>query len=163
VKLPDQISLILGNKVQLIPEVSGLALSYFWSPGAQLDDIYKQNPWCSATDDITYSLKVSGKGGCSASDDVFILVLKPPEMPNAFSPNGDGINDFWLIKHINRYPDASIDVFDRYNQKVFHSDNYSTPWDGKFNQKPLPVGTYYFVINPKNGLNIMSGSVTIIN
>ena len=163
VKLPNQISLILGNKVQLIPEVTGTELSYFWSPGSQLDDIYKQNPWCTATDDITYSLKVSGKGGCSASDEVFILVLKPPEMPNAFSPNGDGINDYWIIKNINRYPDASIDVFDRYNQKVFHSDNYSTPWDGKFNQKPLPIGTYYFVINPKNGLNTMSGSVTIIN
>jgi len=163
VNLPDQISLILGNKIQLFPEVTGTDLTYLWNPGTQLDDIYKQNPWCTATDDISYSLKVTGKGGCMASDDIFILVLKPPEMPNAFSPNGDGINDYWVIKYINRYPDASIDVFDRYNQKVFHSDNYSTPWDGKFNQKPLPVGTYYYVINPKNGLNTISGSVTIIN
>jgi gliding motility-associated-like protein len=53
-------------------------------------------------------------------------------------------------------------VFNRNGQKVFHSEGYGTDWDGNYNGKPLPVATYYYIINPKNGRNIMSGSVSII-
>ena len=163
VNLKEQISLILGNTVTLTPEIIvGTNLTFSWFPDIYLNDITQQNPFCTALEDISYRLTVTSTGGCTASDDQFVLVLKPPEIPNAFSPNGDGINDTWNIKYIERYPGASVDVFDRYGQLVFHSDNYTSGWDGKFNKKPLAFGTYYYVINPKNGVNTLSGSVTII-
>ena len=95
-------------------------------------------------------------------DSIFITVLKSPVIPNGFSPNGDGINDTWKIKYLDSYPGATVDVYNRYGQPVFHSYGYSTEWDGSTNGKPLPIGTYYYVINPKNGKPIFSGSVTII-
>ncbi|MDE3237303.1 MAG: gliding motility-associated C-terminal domain-containing protein, partial [Bacteroidota bacterium] len=68
----------------------------------------------------------------------------------------------WKIRYLESYPGATIDVYDRYGQQVFHSVGYSTEWDGTLNGKPLPVATYYYIINPKNGRPTFSGSVTII-
>ncbi len=162
VLLKEQISLILGYTVALTPDtLSGTNLTFNWFPDTYLDDFNKQNPICAATDDISYRLTVTSTGGCTAYDDQFVLVLKPPEIPNAFSPNGDGINDTWNIKYIDRYPGATIDVIDRYGQIVFHSENYTTPWDGLYNKKVLPFGTYYYIVNPKNGINAITGSITL--
>jgi gliding motility-associated-like protein len=105
---------------------------------------------------------VTSIGGCSTSDTLFVKVLKNPVIPNAFSPNGDGINDVWKIDYLDSYQGATVDIFNRYGQKVFSSLGYSNPWNGKYNGKTLPVGTYYYIINPKNGRKIFSGSVTII-
>jgi gliding motility-associated-like protein len=82
-------------------------------------------------------------------------------VPNAFSPNGDGVNDTWIITNLSAYPGASVDVFNRYGQPVFHSENYNKPWDGTFNGSPLPMGTYYYIIDPKNNKKKIAGSVTI--
>jgi gliding motility-associated-like protein len=114
------------------------------------------------TNDITYRLLVTGIGGCSISDTLFVKVLKNPVIPNAFSPNGDGINDVWKIDYLDAYQGATVDIFNRYGQKVYSSIGYPNPWNGKYNGKTLPMGTYYYVINPKNGRQIYSGSVTII-
>ncbi|MGC8064221.1 MAG: gliding motility-associated C-terminal domain-containing protein, partial [Sediminibacterium sp.] len=70
--------------------------------------------------------------------------------------------DRWHIQYLESYPGATVDVYNRYGQLVFSSIEYSVDWDGTVNGKPLPIGTYYYVINPKNGRKIISGSVTII-
>ena len=78
------------------------------------------------------------------------------------SPNGDGINDTWNIKYLSTYTDCTVDIFNRYGQKLFSSVGYMVPWDGKYNNADLPVGVYYYEINPKHGRNVMSGTVTIV-
>ena len=88
--------------------------------------------------------------------------FKGPEIPNAFSPNGDGINDVWRIKYLEFYSEATVQIFNRYGQLVYLTTGYNVPWDGNFKGTPLPVGTYYYIINPKNGREIMKGSVTIV-
>jgi gliding motility-associated-like protein len=112
--------------------------------------------------DKTYKLTVTAEGGCAASDEVFVKVLVAPEVPNAFSPNKDGINDTWNIQFLETYPGAIIEVFNRYGQIVYRSTGYSKQWDGTFNGNPLPVGVYYYIINPKNGRKQLTGSVSII-
>jgi gliding motility-associated-like protein len=156
-------NLFFGEPIPLIPDsLFGNNLSYLWTPSTYLDNPTLVNPICSAPDDITYTLQLTGDGGCTVSKDIFILVLKPPKAPNAFSPNGDGINDTWKIQYLDRYPDATVDVFDRYGQLVYQAINYTIPWDGTNKGKPLPIGTYYYIINPKNGKPTISGSVTIL-
>jgi gliding motility-associated-like protein len=91
-----------------------------------------------------------------------IRVLKKPVIPNVFSPNGDGINDVWDIKYLAAYPGATVDVFNRGGQMIFRSQGYTTPWNGTYKGNPLPVGTYYYVIDPKNGREKISGSITIL-
>jgi gliding motility-associated-like protein len=161
--LKDQIRLFYGSSVTLLPDsLFGNNLSYLWTPPNFLSSTSVINPVCTAEDDISYTLKVTGTGGCTASNQISILVLKPPYPPNAFSPNGDGINDSWQIKYLDRYPDATVEVFDRYGQRLYYSLNYTLPWDGTYNGKPLPIGTYYYVINPKSGRSTLSGAVTIL-
>lgn len=135
---------------------------YRWSPATDLNNANVLQPITKPTVDRTYVLTVTGAGGCSSSDDVFVKVLLAPVIPNVFSPNGDGINDVWNIRYLNSYIGASVKVFDRYGKMIFESIGYNTPWDGKRAGKELPVGVYYYIIDPKNGRKAMSGSVTIL-
>ena len=144
------------------PYFYGTNLQFLWTPSAYLSSDTARYPKVTPPDDITYTLLLTGIGGCSVSDDVFIKVLKSPVVPNAFSPNGDGINDTWKIRYLESYPGASVQVYDRYGELVFNSINYTKDWDGTYNGKALPIGTYYYIIDPKNGRQKISGSVTII-
>jgi len=82
---------------------------------------------------------------------------------NTFTPNGDGVNDTWEITGLIAYVNATVDIFDRYGQKVFHSIGYPKAWDGTINGKPVPTGVYYYVINPHfNEERAISGYVTVL-
>jgi gliding motility-associated-like protein len=84
----------------------------------------------------------------------------------AFTPNGDGINDLWLITNgQNCLITAHAQVFNRYGSRVFESEDYKNTWNGTYNGKPLPDGTYYYVISFKllNGTMVfLKGNVTIL-
>ena len=157
----DQVVLENGS-IQLKPLWYVKNPVFNWVPALYLDSASIANPVSSPLQDITYQLNLTGKGNCSVSGTVFIKVLLGPVVPNIFSPNGDGINDTWVIQYLESYPGCEIEVFNRGGQLVYKSIGYSTPWDGTYHGKPLPIGTYYYLINPKNGRALMSGSVTII-
>lgn len=159
---PDMVVLEGGEKPIIPAFVFGTNLLYKWVPATYLNSDTARRPITKPLDDITYELLLTGIGGCTVTDDIFVKLLKAPEVPNAFSPNGDGIHDVWLIKYLESYPGATIDVFNRYGQTVFSSVGYPRPWDGTSNGRALPVGTYYYVIDPKNGRKIITGSVTIL-
>ncbi len=162
-KMGNSKMVLEGGSVNLTPQyIYGTQLTYLWTPSQYLNSDTARVPVASPLNDITYQLNLTGIGGCSVSDTLFVKVLKSPLIPNAFSPNGDGINDEWKIQYLESYPGATVEVFNRYGQKIFGSIGYDKPWDGKYNGKPLPIGTYYYLINPKNGRQIMSGSITII-
>lgn len=113
-------------------------------------------------EDITYTLTVTSDKNCFATDQVFVKVLKKVEIPNIFSPNGDGVHDKWVIQYLESYPGCTVDIFNRYGQQIYHSVGYDKPWDGTVNGKPVPIGTYYYIVNPKNGRSQLSGYVDVI-
>jgi gliding motility-associated-like protein len=158
---PDRYVLEGGNAV-LLASANGNGLNYLWDPAAHLNLNNILQPTTTPADDITYTLKVMSSDGCVAEDNVFIKVLKTPGIPNTFSPNGDGIHDRWEIKYLESYPGATVEIYNRYGQMIFQSTGYSKPWDGTFRGSPLPAGTYYYIINPKNGRKQMAGFVDII-
>lgn len=161
--LGPAIKVLEGGQVTIRPRfVYGRGLQYQWLPANYLSSDTAATPRCTPLEDITYQLILTADGGCSVSDTIFIQVLRSPEVPNVFSPNGDGVNDTWRIKYLESYPGAEIDVYNRYGQVVFHSVGYDKDWDGTYKDRSLPVGTYYYIINPKNGRQIIKGSVTII-
>jgi gliding motility-associated-like protein len=162
VQMANNLRVLEGGTIKIKPFYFGSQLEYDWTPALYLDSADIAQPSSTPPDDITYRLTLTGIGGCSVSDTVFIKVLKSPLVPNAFSPNGDGINDTWRIQYLESYPGATIEVFNRYGQKVFESTGYTTEWDGYFNGSLLPVGTYYYIINPRNGRKTIAGSVTIV-
>lgn len=167
------LSVLEGGTVQLAMDAKGATgssnpenptavLSYKWSPATFLDRDDVLNPFCSPGSDQTYVLTVTNVEGCSSKDEMRVSVMKDPVVPNTFTPNGDGINDEWTIKYLNSYPKATINIFNRYGAKVFSGDSKSKSWDGKYNGQDLPIGTYYYVIDPHNGRKILSGSITIL-
>ena len=158
---PD-LFVLAGGQATLNPIVTGSSLQFLWTPSLYLDNPTIKNPITKPLDDITYKLTVTGIGNCSVNDEVFVKFLKRPEIPNAFSPNGDGINDTWIIRYLESYPGTTVEIFNRDGQAVFFQEGYTKPWNGTTKGKPLPVGTYYYIVNPKNGLNPITGSVTII-
>ncbi len=159
---PDQFVLSGGQVVLQASATGSTNYEFLWSPSTWLNNPRILQPTSSPQSDITYTLTVTGEGGCLASDDVFVRRLLKPEIPNAFSPNGDGINDTWTIKYLDTYPGATVRVFDRYGKSVLESTGYPRPWDGTIGGKPIPVGTYYYIVDPKNNLQPITGSVTVI-
>ena len=153
-----------GGSITLAPIVTGNDLQYLWTPNTYLNNDRIEAPTASnMLDDITYTLTVTGRGGCTAPPDkMFVKVLKAPKVPNTFTPNGDGINDTWKIEYLDTYPNNKVQVFTRTGQLVFESRGYKTPWDGRFNGKPLPFDTYYYIIEPENGRKPVTGYVTIV-
>ncbi|MEO6849007.1 MAG: gliding motility-associated C-terminal domain-containing protein, partial [Mucilaginibacter sp.] len=158
----DDITVLEGGQVTIKATASGDGLTYQWLPSTGLDQSNVLNPVASPTEDTNYKLIVTSAAGCSAAAEVFVHVLKYPVIPNAFTPNGDGTNDTWDIKYLNSYPNNTVEIYNRYGEKLYSSIGYAVPWDGRYKGADLPVGTYYYIINPKNGRKIITGSVTII-
>jgi len=155
--------LLAGGSLVIAASASGNNLTYLWTPNLAIVGTTVLQPTVSPATDITYTLTVTSSDGCSSEDSMHVTVLQTPLIPNAFSPNGDGINDRWVIPYLNSYPNVTVEVFNRYGQPVFSSGGYNTPWDGTYNGTPLPVGTYYYIIDRKiAGAAKLIGSVTII-
>jgi gliding motility-associated-like protein len=160
---PDFTMLQDGIRVIGDARATGTGLQFLWSPATYLNNVRLLNPSIvKPQDDITYLLTVSGRGGCVTDDEVNVKILKTPKPPNTFTPNGDGINEFWEIKYLNDYPGCIVEVYNTAGTLLYRSIGYSTPWDGKYKGQTLPAGTYYYVIDPKNGRSRIAGYVTIL-
>jgi gliding motility-associated-like protein len=151
------INIAAGTPLQLSASVnSSDVTSYLWSPATGLDCSDCPNPSFTADNNITYKVTVETIYGCRASDEVRIVVFCGKGqlyIPNAFSPNNDGLNDRFYIKG---YGIASIKrmlVFNRWGQTVFQKQNVpinepSQGWDGTFNgQPPLTTAAYVYVLD----------------
>lgn len=109
-----------------------------------------------------YTVTVTDNIGCTLKGSVFVdnsdscLVIT-----NALTPNGDGINDIWILGGLEFFTEAEVFVHNRWGQLVFYSKGYSDPWDGTFNGKALPIGDYYFSIEYAKNKEKITGTVTI--
>ena len=93
-----------------------------------------------------------------------VKVKLPINIPSAFSPNGDGLNDVWIIKGLESYPNLTIDIFNRWGSIVYRTNGYddARAWDGTIGNGNAAIGTYYYVIDLKDGKNQFTGALTII-
>lgn len=120
--------------------------TYDWSPTTGLSGNGIPDPFASPSETTVYSVTTT-INGCVYTDMVTITVVQLISAPNTFTPNSDGINDFWEIDRIAEFPRADVIIYDRWGQVVFKSIGYSTPWDGTRNGTTLPTATYYYYIN----------------
>jgi gliding motility-associated-like protein len=162
---PD-VTVLAGGQIQIKASASGgNNLSYSWYPTTGLSNSKIKQPTASPSVTTEYYLIVTSTTdnlACPVTDSVKVTVLEAPVVPNTFTPNGDGRNDYWVIDHLNSYPGCIVEVYNRNGERVFYSIGYGTPWDGRYNSVNLPVGVYYYIIDPKHGRSKMSGSITII-
>lgn len=149
----------------------GLNPEYQW----QVNDV---DAYTGSATFTTSSLKDGDKVSCmlisdaecttantALSDKITVHIIMPVTLftPNAFTPNGDGVNDTWLIAGIALHPAAKVNVYNRYGQQVFHSTGYTKAWggDNKGNGSPCAAGVYYYMIMLENN-KTLSGAVTIL-
>ncbi|MBL0133365.1 MAG: gliding motility-associated C-terminal domain-containing protein [Chitinophagaceae bacterium] len=94
-----------------------------------------------------------------------MLDITQLDIPNAFSPNGDGINDLFHIRVTGYFKLDGYKLFNRWGQLIFETKDITRDWDGRYNGNPLPVGSYYWVIE---GIDVKgeklrrTGSVTLL-
>ncbi|MBK7558687.1 MAG: PKD domain-containing protein [Chitinophagaceae bacterium] len=105
---PDRF-VLEGGSIQLETITFANDAQYNWTPNLYLSDNHVARPRVNdPKTDMTYRLTVTGRGGCTTSDNVFVKLLKFPVIPNTFTPNGDAINDTWRIDFLNTYPNNRV-------------------------------------------------------
>jgi gliding motility-associated-like protein len=152
-----------GQSIKLNGTATGDIATYSWNPPDYLDDPNSLTPVANPPHSITYSLTVTSGNGCGINtDSVFVRVFERIVIPNTFTPNNDGVNDIWNIEALETYPESTLFIYNRNGSQVFQSRGYSKPWDGKLSGDMLPAGTYYYIIDLKNGTPKLSGWVLLI-
>jgi gliding motility-associated-like protein len=148
-----------GNAAQLnvVVENGSGSYQYIWEPAnLVLDPSADYTKTVSLTGDTHFDVTViDSYSGCRATDFVTVYVTDDIgdvlDIFNAFSPNGDGVNDDWVIEGIEGFPDNRVMIFNRWGDKIkdlYGYDNVNVVWDGTNNKgKPLPDGTYYYVVD----------------
>ncbi len=154
-----------GDQVQLEGSGSGTPS---WTPSSTLTSASDFTPFATPPSTTTYFLTVTN-GTCTATDSVNVFVGEIITVYTTFTPNGDNINDKWVIRNSGGFPNMKIVVYDRSGQVVFKQTGYEIDedwWDGTLKNdhaNPLPASTYFYVIDLVDGdYDLFKGSVTII-
>ncbi len=143
-------------------------VNYTWTPGSFLDNRYSQNPLATLfTESMKYAVAVKDAAGCIGYDTVLISVYDDIRyyVPNAFSPNGDGINDLFRPIPVGVVSTEFFRIFNRYGELVFETNQWMKGWDGKYKAVPQAIGNYIWVIKGigRNGKVIeMKGNVLLV-
>lgn len=147
------------------------AESYRWEPETYLSDPFSPQPTVTFPDSGTYVYYLHGNNasGCEDVDTIVIRVALYPHMflPNAFSPNGDGLNDVLKPEIIGYALVNTFEVFDRYGQLVYKSaNNNNFGWDGTYLGRPADVGVYFYRVTYTDPFSaerhVKTGDVTLV-
>jgi len=113
----------------------------------------------------TYRVRVTNANGCS-SEQTFVLTVKEDfaalKATNIMSPNGDGINDVWLVENIDMYPNNKVIIFDSANRILYSKTGYNNSWNGMLNGNPLAEGSYYYIIDFGDCKPKQKGFITLL-
>lgn len=155
-----------GSSVVMDASISpASSYTFLWTPGTYLGNPASLNPVFTAGNTTKYTLKATDNiSHCSTSDDVLINVVSGLFMPNAFTPNKDGLNDKWTIPGLALYPEAVVTIYNRYGQVIYQTGSYYyNPWDGTYKGTPQTNGTYVYVIHLNDAAKqVLKGTVMII-
>jgi gliding motility-associated-like protein len=138
-----------------------------WSPPEQLSNPFIPNPSATLTADQTFTLTVKNELGCAAYDTVKLRVLKGPGfyVPNAFSPNGDGLNDRFRPTAVGISKLEYFRIFNRYGDLVFETSNIGEGWDGTYKGVKQNIGNYVWMIRGTDRLGnvkMLKGNVVLV-
>ncbi len=145
VAFPENVCPLGNNPITLAADSSGS--SYYWLPGGQT------TPSISVNDTGVYSVAITMPGRACARVVTFNVAPEPcPQdlvlaMPNVFSPEGNGVNDFFTPITTGAYADFKVKIYDRWGLLVFESADPFFKWDGTHKGKKCPDGVYYYIVN----------------
>jgi gliding motility-associated-like protein len=149
----------LGNDTCLLPAAS-MTLSpgngyqtYYWTTGESTSSIVVSHPG-------QYGVEVTDTNGCGASS--VITVCMELFIPEFFTPNGDSFNDRWEIEYFRTNPEATVEIFDRFGNKIITYRGDEPGWDGTYRGNPVKADSYWYVISFDDGSPTLKGSVSVV-
>ena len=132
-------------------------IEYLWS-----DEDAQTTATATGLYEDTYSVVVTDSLGCTLTR---VVTVEPTIgcffIAEAITPNGDGYNDEWIVGGLEYFPAADVRVYNRWGQQVFYSQGYQIRWDGRYNNAPLPMADYYYVIEFAGDKDPITGTVTL--
>ena len=144
-------------------------VQYTWSPASSLSNPFSQNPVAAPLSTTVYHVKVKGNNTCVSEDSVEVKVLFGSVtngylMPNAFTPNGDGLNDCFGVQQWGYITELDFSVYDRFGLMIFHTTNPSDCWNGTYKGILQSSGTFVYQIRAKTlcGSVYRKGTVVLI-
>lgn len=140
--------------------------SLWWEPSYLVQDVNASSTYVKPDETTTFYANAI-VNGCPISRPILVEVRDDFVIYNTFSPNGDGINDTWIIEGIEKYPNAQVSVFTRWGQRVFFIMGYNRTkaWDGTQNGRKLEAGTYFYTIDLSEDVqdaSILKGSINLV-
>jgi gliding motility-associated-like protein len=173
IKGPKEITTPVGVPVTIPFTYSPDVTTWSWTPAANLSCIDCANPAATLTFAQTYSVLVTDSNNCTDTASVLINTICNEGsyfFPNTFSPNGDGMNDYFYPRGSGLYNIQSLTIFNRWGQIVFQRKNFpanseTLGWDGTFNDKPAPMDAYVYVaevICNNAQVVVLHGNVTLV-
>jgi gliding motility-associated-like protein len=144
----------VGSSYQITSTVTTNIVSLNWTPPNTLSCSNCLSPLATPTKTTKYLLTAVNEGGCTTTDSIRVQVICNGAnffVPNTFSPNGDGVNDQFIVNGVGLNVIPSITIYNRWGQIVFQKSNFApnTPsegWDGTFNGQPAPPDVYVYTI-----------------
>lgn len=136
---------------------------FWWQPDINIKYPSTSHPDVWPTSSITYTLSTQDQHGCYSYDTVRVTVRTGDQLffYNTFTPNGDGENDAFYIGNLEKYPDNSLKIYNRYGKVIYSATNYDNSWNGTYLGNYVPTGTYYYILNDGKD-KLYKGSVTIL-
>lgn len=162
---PPEVDILEGQAAHLHATLTGSVNSYQWNPADALVNASTLDPVTIPLILTTkYQLLALGANGCTATGDIIVKVLGKFNIPNSFTPNGDGKNDVFRIPPGTRFTLKNLSIFDRWGSKLFSTGDVSQGWDGSYKGQPCPAGTYVFMVSGSDGTGpvFVKGTVILV-
>ena len=164
--------ILVGTAVSINPTGSPV-VNYLWTPSTALSCTNCYNTIASPKNTTAYSIKVTDINGCFATDNINIIVLcndKNVFIPNTFSPNNDGVNDWFYPRGIGLFKIQGMRIFNRWGEMVFQKANLFpndpfSGWNGKYNGKLQTSDVYTYIIEiicENSEILTYKGNITLI-
>ena len=111
--------------------------------------VYKPNNDYCGQDDFMYS--ICNENGCDTTHVRITVFCDDLIIYSGFSPNGDGVNETFTVQGVERFTNNKLFVFNRWGNQVYYKEGYKNEWDGKWDNKELPDGTYFYIFDDGKG------------
>jgi gliding motility-associated-like protein len=161
-------SINLGESIQLWgnAEPAFNNLTFQWQPATWLDCDTCQHPWATPYLPTYYTVMVVDSLGCSdtAAVNVFVNIDREVFIPNAFTPDGDGNNDYFMVYGKN-IKSVELSVYNRWGEKVYESNDIAQGWDGLFKDNKLDPAVFVYIADVEfidGFVSTYKGNVTLV-
>jgi gliding motility-associated-like protein len=137
---------------------------YAWTPVLSISNSSIPNPIARPDETTTYILTMTDINGCQNTDEVTITVTNDFKLLiyNVVTPDENGKNDYWEIDNIDYYPQAKVQIFNRWGELVYEKTGYNNDWQGTYNNDQLPDGSYYYIVSLPDSDFVYKGTITLL-